>query len=199
SAESLARAEARARQAAVGNATFERADIFDLPFPAESFDHVFVCFVLEHLADPGRALACLRSRLRPGGSITVIEGDHGSAFFYPNGAAARRTIQCLIEMQARTRGDALIGRRLFPLLSAAGFSAVSASPRMVCADGSRPEWVEGFVQKTFIAMVEGARDRVLALGLVEPGDWQQGVEELRRTAEPDGVFWYTFIKAVGVR
>ncbi len=196
---SLQQAEARAREAGVGNAAFLRADIFDLPFPEASFDHVFVCFVLEHMADPARALACLRSRLKPGGSMTVIEGDHGSAFFHPDGPAARRAIECLVEVQARAGGDARIGRRLYPLLSQAGLSGVSVSPRMVYVDGSRPEQVEGFTRNTFTAMVEGVRERALALGLVDARAWQQGLDELRRTAEPDGAFCYTFFKAVGVR
>jgi ubiquinone/menaquinone biosynthesis C-methylase UbiE len=199
SEESLAEARARARDASVHNVSFQRANLFDLPFPDETFDHVFVCFVLEHLADPGRALASLGSRLKPGGSMTVIEGDHGSAFFHPDGPSARRAIQCLVELQARAGGDALIGRTLFPLLTKAGFSEVTVSPRMVYADPSRPEWVEGFTKKTFTAMVEGVRDRALALGLVDPRAWQEGIEELRRTGEADGVFCYTFFKALGVR
>lgn len=56
-----------------------QADIFALPFESGSFDHVFVCFVLEHLSHPVEALAILGNVLRPGGSITVVEGDHGSA------------------------------------------------------------------------------------------------------------------------
>ncbi|MBV8457682.1 MAG: methyltransferase domain-containing protein, partial [Acetobacteraceae bacterium] len=46
-----------------------------------SFDHVFVCFVLEHMPDPETALAELQRVLKLGGSRTVIEGDHGSALF----------------------------------------------------------------------------------------------------------------------
>jgi SAM-dependent methyltransferase len=199
SPESLERAEARAREVGVHNASFLRADIFDLRFPRESFDHVFVCFVLEHLANPGRALMCLRSCLKRGGTMTVIEGDHGSAFFHPDGAAARRAIQCLVEIQARAGGDALIGRKLSPLLSGAGFSAVAVSPRMVYADASRPEWVEGFTRNTFTAMVEGIRAQALALCLVDPRGWEQGIEELRQTAAAGGVFCYTFFKAVGVK
>ena len=34
-----------------------RRDIFHLPFRPESFDHIFVCFVLEHLPQPVEALA----------------------------------------------------------------------------------------------------------------------------------------------
>jgi ubiquinone/menaquinone biosynthesis C-methylase UbiE len=199
SAESLEQARTRARDAGLHNVSFQRADIFDLPFPEGSFDHVFVCFVLEHLSDPGRALARLRSRLKPGGSMTVIEGDHGSTFFHPDGASARRAIQSLVEVQARAGGDALIGRKLFPLLTEAGLSAVTVSPRTVYVDGRRPDLAEGFTRNTFTAMVEGVRERALALGLMEPRAWQEGIEELRRTAQADGVFCYTFFKAVGVR
>jgi len=197
SAASLAHAEARVRRAGINNVVFHEADIFDLPFLRQGFDHVFACFVLEHLADPGRALASLRSCLKPGGTLTVIEGDHGSACFHPDGGDARRAIACLVELQSRAGGDALIGRRLYPLLCQGGFSQVLVSPRMVYADASRPELVRGFTQDTFIAMVEGVRAPALALGLMETSDWDKGIEELRRTTADDGVFCYTFFKAVG--
>jgi SAM-dependent methyltransferase len=102
--------------------TLLRADVFDLPFPAGYFDHAFICFVLEHLPDPEGALQALKRALRPGGSMTVIEGDHGSAFFHPDSPSARRAIQCMVELQQRAGGDPLIGRRLYPLLVEAGLS-----------------------------------------------------------------------------
>jgi ubiquinone/menaquinone biosynthesis C-methylase UbiE len=41
----------------LANVSFRQGDIYQLPYRTGSFDHVFVCFVLEHLADPLRALA----------------------------------------------------------------------------------------------------------------------------------------------
>jgi ubiquinone/menaquinone biosynthesis C-methylase UbiE len=58
---SLAEARARVRSAGLANVTLQKADVLDLPFPAGSFDHVFVCFVLDHLADPVNALVRLRA------------------------------------------------------------------------------------------------------------------------------------------
>lgn len=88
SADSIAEARRRAEGAGVANVESLQADVFALPFPTESFDHAFVCFFLEHLSQPVRALAILNRLLRPAGSITIIEGDHGSAYFQPDSPAA---------------------------------------------------------------------------------------------------------------
>ena len=196
SAESLALARAAISRAGLTNVEFQQADLFALPFADGSFDHVFVCFVLEHLRQPEAALPALLRVLRPGGSLTVIEGDHGSAFFHPKSARAQRTIECLNQAQAAAGGDALIGRRLYPLLRAAGLADVQVSPRFVYADSSRPRWVDGFTRKTFIAMVEGAAEAAVRLGLIDKTAWDEGITDLKRSAEDEGTFCYTFFKAV---
>jgi SAM-dependent methyltransferase len=199
SAVSLDAARERARAARLEDVGFARADIYALPFAPATFDHVFVCFVLEHLSRPMEALSRLRSVLRPGGTITVIEGDHGSAYFHPDSPYARRAIQCLVDLQARAGGNSLIGRALYPLLTDAGFRNVEVSPRIVYADASRPGLVEGFTKNTFTAMVEGVRERALAERLIDETAWQKGIEDLHRTADAGGTFCYTFFKAVATR
>jgi SAM-dependent methyltransferase len=198
SPESLALAQQRAREAGLPNVTFQRADLLSLPFAAGEFDHVFVCFVLEHLASPSAALLELRRVLAPGGTLTAIEGDHGSAYFHPDSAEARRAIQCLVELQRQAGGDALIGRRLYPLLAQAGLRDVRVSPRMVYVDASRPALVDGFIRKTFTAMVEGVAEQAVGRRLMERDAWEAGIRDLYRTAEGDGTFCYTFFKAVGL-
>ena len=199
SASSLAAARASVHGRGMTNVEFYQADLFDLPFEPERFDHVFVCFVLEHLADPGAALKRLKRVLRPGGTLTVIEGDHGSYFCHPKSPWADRVVQCLVDVQAAAGGDARIGRRLYPLVDQAGFADVRVMPRMVYVDASRPRWVEGFTKNTFTAMVSGVRDKALEMNLIEAGAWDRGIADLLRTTEPDGTFCYTFFKAVGRR
>jgi len=185
--------------AGIANVMFLQADIFDLPFAPDSFDHAFVCFVLEHLAQPVEALQALRRVVRPGGTMTVIEGDHGSTYFHPQSERAQRAIRCLVELQARAQGDALIGRALYPLLTEAGLADVHVSPRMVYVDGSRPALIEGFTKRTFTAMIEGVREPAIASGLMSEADFDQGVADLYRTAQADGVFCYTFFKATATK
>jgi len=194
---SLAEASRKVTAAGLKNVRFRQADIFNLPFAADSFDHIFLCFVLEHLPQPLEALRILKNVLKPGGTITVIEGDHGSAYFYPDSAAARQAIKCQVELQRRAGGNALIGRQLYPLLCAAGYGAVRVSPRMVYVDAGRPALVEGFTKRTFTAMIEGVREAALKAGIIEQQVFDQGIRDLYRTTEPDGVFCYTFFKAFG--
>lgn len=194
---SLVAARVAVTGAGLSNVEFLRADIFALPFAPQTFDHVFVCFVLEHLPDPLAALTALQRVLRPGGTVTVIEGDHGSAYFHPRSAFAERAIRCLVELQARAGGDSLIGRALFPLLTKAGLADVRVSPRMVYVDGSKPALVEGFTRRTFTAMIEGVRDAALEAGLIDAVAFDRGIADLYRTAADDGTFCYTFFKAVG--
>ena len=194
---SIHQAAENVKAAGLTNVTFEQADIFHLSYPPGSFDHIFVCFVLEHLHSPVEALQTLKKYLKPGGTITVIEGDHGSAYFYPDSEAARQAIQCQVELQKRAGGNAMIGRALYPLLTRAGFQSVCVSHRMVYADSSKPQLVEGFTKKTFTAMIEGVRDQAIQAGIIEEKVFDQGIKDLYQTAEADGVFCYTFFKAVG--
>jgi len=71
------------------------------------------------------------------------------------------------------------------------------STRMVYVDSSKPRWVEGFTRKTFTAMIEGVREPAVRAGIIEPDVFEKGIRDLYRTAEPDGVFCYTFFKAIG--
>ena len=196
---SIGQAKARISVLGISNVDFGQADIYSLPFADETFDHIFACFVLEHISDPLRALSSLRRVLKSNGTITVIEGDHGSAYFSPDSEAARNAINCLVVLQRAIGGNALIGRELYPLLSSAGFQDVTVSPRLVYIDASHPSLIEGFTKHTFIAMVEGVRDEALQRGMIRIAEWERGIHDLYRTCEPDGTFCYTFFKGTGIK
>ena len=196
---SVAEAKKKAEASGCTNVTFQQGDIFNLSFKPESFDHIFVCFVLEHLAEPIEALLCLKKILKPGGTITIIEGDHGSTYFHPDNEAAHRAVQCQIKLQKMSGGNANIGRELYPLLKEAGFDSAHVSPRMVYIDASKPQLIDGFTRKTFTAMIEGIRQPSIENGLIDEKTFDNGITALYRTTEPDGVFCYTFFKAVAVK
>lgn len=192
---SLAEARERVRAAGLDDVSFLCGDVTAGLFDDASFDHAFVCFLLEHLGDPAAALHRIRCALKPGGTITVIEGDHGSTLFHPSSAAAADVIACQVALQRRAGGDALVGRRLTPLLRSAGYRDAATVPLTVHADAARPDLVEHFVSDTFVAMMAGLRNAAVAAGLATPERFDAGLADLARSAGPEGTFTYTFFKA----
>lgn len=183
----------------INNVEFKQANIYNLPFADETFDSVIICFVLEHLHNPVKALGELKRVLKKEGTIVAIEGDHGSTFFYPDSKYAHLVIDCQVQLQRQNGGNSNIGRELYPLLTSIGFTDISVSPRMVYVDASRPQLVEGFIKNTFTAMIEGIREKAINQGLADSLTFEQGIKDLYRTTEPDGVFSYTFFKGFGTK
>ena len=198
SEKSLVQANQVANKLGLENASFQQADVYKLPFATGSFDHVFVCFLLEHLENPLQGLSEMQRVLKKGGTITVIEGDHGSTYFYPDSEMAQKAVRTQVELQKQNGGNANIGRTLYPLLTKAGFEDVRSSPRQVYVDASKPDMVEGFMKNTFTAMIEGVKEEAIAEGLTSEQEMSKGIQDLLLTAK-GGTFCYTFFKALGVK
>lgn len=177
------------------NVTFHQANLLDLPFEDDAFDHAFVCFVLEHIANPLAALGELKRVVRPGGSITVIDGDHGSVIMHPESEAAHAAIGCQVTLQAQGGGDAMIGRALYPLLVTAGLKHVTAQARQIYTNGGTPKLADAFTRKTFTAMIAAVRKDALEANLISGELFDDGIAALETAAGPTGTFAYTFYKA----
>ena len=196
---SLERARANIETAGFGGVEFLQGDIMDHGPEAASFDHVFVCFVLEHLDDPVTALRNMRGLLREGGSITVIEGDHGSGIWTPESEASRKAWDGLVESQRMQGHDPDIGRRLYPLMVSAGLKDVRVEPRPVYADRSGPRLLDEVVNQIITPMVQSAERFVLESGLTDEKIWKRGLKNLSDVAfDEGGTFYYTWFKGTGI-
>jgi ubiquinone/menaquinone biosynthesis C-methylase UbiE len=196
--DSLAKAQAKVKSEGFNNVAFQQADIHDIKFEPNSFDHVFVCFVLEHLSNPNEALLQLKKVLKPGGTITVIEGDHEACIWNPSTNASKLTWQAMIKSQQMLGHDPNIGRRLYPILEKAGFSIEFAEPRWIYTDGNNPKLADGMVNKIIVPMVKTAHDFAIKNSLIDEITFQQGIVDLENSAvAPEGTFFYTWFKAVG--
>ncbi|MDH4184320.1 MAG: methyltransferase domain-containing protein [Nitrospinota bacterium] len=193
SQESLAAAARHVR-----DGVFIQADAAAPPMRDGSFDHVFVCFLLEHLAKPQDAIGHFFRLLRPGGAITVIEGDHEACVWTPWTAPSAAVWRAMIRAQQDMGHDPLIGRRLYSLLAAGGFEVTRSEPRVVHGDGADPALLDAVVNKIIVPMAMTARERALAAGYLTSQEWEQGVKDIQRTAlAPGGAFFYSWFKAVG--
>jgi len=199
SLESINQARTNADSNRFDNVVFKQADILELPFADEYFDHIFLSFVLEHIPNPIQALVKLKRVLKQKGTITIIEGDLGSTFFHPDSEAAKKAIQCQSKLQEQNGGDANIGRKLHPLLYQAGFKEIKISPRQVYVDDSNPKWVETFTKNTFTAMIIGVSKKAVLKNLIDIKEFEKGIKDLNRTAEGGGTFSFTFFKGIGTK
>lgn len=197
SEKSLASAEKLKEQSGFENVTFRQDNITALSFENDTFDHIFVCFVLEHLEDPILALAELKRVLKPDGTLTVIEGDHGSCFWHPETPESVAAWNGLITAQRKQGHDPNIGRRLTPLLVEAGFDLQTCEPAWLYADRLKPALRDGMVNHIIVPMVQSAEQQILAENLVPEDIYKQGIADLSRVDEiEEGTFFYTWFKAV---
>ena len=199
SKKSIEIAKSKITRLGIKNTEFKIQDIRELKKEEIGlYDHVFICFVLEHMSNPDEILKLVKTMIKPGGTITVIEGDHGSTLFYPDNEFVKKIIDSQVELQKKRGGNANIGRELFPLLSKSGYKNIEVSPRQIYVDKSKPELVEGFIKNTFTAMIQGMSAEIISEGILSVQEFERGIDGLNRTTRKDGVFSYTFFKAVGV-
>jgi SAM-dependent methyltransferase len=197
SEKSLVTANKLKEQSGFDNVTFQQDNITTLSFDNSTFDHVFVCFVLEHLEDPVAVLNELKRVLIPGGTLTVIEGDHGSAFWHPETPESVAAWNGLITAQRRQGHDPNIGRRLTPLLTEAGFDLQNCKPAWLYADRLKPALRDGMVDHIIVPMVQSAEQQILEEKIVPKDIYQQGIADLTHVDNiREGTFFYTWFKAV---
>ena len=101
------------------------ADAASLPFPDASFDAALSVNVLEALPDRSRALTEMKRVLRPGGRVLVAHADYESQVYACSDRELARRINLAFAealMPGYQAADGQLGRHLWGLFSAAGFS-----------------------------------------------------------------------------
>jgi len=81
-------------------ATLVEADARALPFADQSFDHVWMMWFLEHVADPPEVLREARRVLVPGGAITAIEVDYATCRADPSTPALEALFRAMVQGMA---------------------------------------------------------------------------------------------------
>ncbi|WP_431677018.1 methyltransferase domain-containing protein [Kitasatospora sp. KL5] len=117
---------ATARTAGQAAVEVRLGDLHDLPLPDGAADRARTDRVLQHVADPGRALAEIRRVLRPGGRLVTGEPDWGTLTVdHPDGDLSQAYTRYVTEQAVH---NARIGSRLPRLASEAGFAVSAVLP-----------------------------------------------------------------------
>jgi SAM-dependent methyltransferase len=176
-------------------ATLVEADARALPFPEKSFDHVWMMWFLEHVADPPEILREARRVLVPGGAITAIEVDYATCRADPSTPALEALFRAMVQgMAASGWSDA--GTQLPDWLHEAGFRDVD--------EGERPfSWQgEDLVgQANYAAdVIESALDSLAQLPGTSREELRRGLEDLRSLpSRPDASLGWVMHKSKAIR
>jgi len=162
-------------------ATLVQADALALPFVDESFDHVWMMWFLEHVADPPAVLCEARRVLVPDGVITAIEVDYSTVRTNPSTPAMEGLFRAMVQgMAAAGWSDA--GTRLMGWLREAGFRDVE--------EGERPFWWQDedlSGQASYAAdVIESALEALARLPGVMEEELRAGLADLRKLASQPG-------------
>jgi SAM-dependent methyltransferase len=126
----LARAEARER--GVTNIEFVVADVHDLDLPDARFNVVHAHQVLQHVADPVRALREMRRVCVPGGTVAARDSDFGAFCWFPELPGLADWLSLYRAAARANGGEPDAGRRLLSWARDAGFSEVTATSSTWC-------------------------------------------------------------------
>lgn len=106
---------------------FRQGNAYALPLnPLEegSFDLVYCRFVLEHLADPQRAVDQMATAVSKSGRIYLLDDDHSLLRLYPDCPDFEQLWKCYYQSYRGLGNDPLVGRRLPSLLVNAGCEVI---------------------------------------------------------------------------
>ncbi len=97
-----------------------------LPLETDSVDFTVARYLFQHVIDPDRAAGEALRTLKPGGTLAAIEVDGEMwGISQPRFAEVQAAHEKAWRAQRRRGGDRMIGRRLWRIFAAAGFTDLS--------------------------------------------------------------------------
>jgi ubiquinone/menaquinone biosynthesis C-methylase UbiE len=163
------------------NLHFQQADAHALPFENDTFDVVFCRYLLEHVADPLKVLNEMRRVLKPGGKAFLQENNILVSVFYPECPHFDAIWRQFAQLQQIHGGDALIGKKLFRLMTEAGFEDIrlSIQPEVHCHGMPTFRiWLENLMQN-----VRPSEEQFIARGMATAEDIAKAKQEVAELVE----------------
>jgi ubiquinone/menaquinone biosynthesis C-methylase UbiE len=168
--------QARQKQPSFGATSFIASDAYRLPLNENSFDVVACQYLLQHLADPIRALREMRRVSKKGALAIVFEWDDGANFIHPPlPAELDKVFEAKVKLINRRGGDRNIGRKLYHHLSAAGWEKIEV--QLVHDIWQGPDDRSAALKGTELSFLE-LKPQLLGDELVSDAEFELALEQL---------------------
>jgi ubiquinone/menaquinone biosynthesis C-methylase UbiE len=180
---------------AAGRADFALGDAGAMSFAADSFDSAFLCWILEHVADPMLVLSETRRVLRHGAPIVVTEVMNATFFLEPYSPNTLGYWMAFNDRQLELGGDPFVGAKLGNLLQAVGYRDIEIEVKPIHLDNRFPGERAEFIAYWTELLLSGAPG-LQAAGKVSAAVVAGMKRELQEVAHsPNAVFFYCFVQA----
>ncbi|NND33183.1 MAG: methyltransferase domain-containing protein, partial [Saprospiraceae bacterium] len=179
---------------------FRSGGAYDLPLLTEEwghFDLVFIRFLLEHLAQPVKALQQAKKALKPGGRIILVDDDHANFRIAPATSAFDRMWQIYCQVYDQMGNDPFVGRHLVSLLHQAGFRDFKIDFVLFGAAKSEANFMH--YANNLMGILKGAKAEIMKVGKMDEPAFEQDLDSIRSWSQKqDATLWYPANWAEGV-
>jgi ubiquinone/menaquinone biosynthesis C-methylase UbiE len=180
---------------AKGRYILHKHDAHQLDFADSTFDGVFLCWVLEHVAQPRRVLTEALRVIRSGAKLYANEVMNSSFFIFPHRKAIWDYWQAYNCFQTENGGDPHVGSKLGGFLLEAGFNDIQTVSKCMHFDQRDHQGRIDALHYWRDLLLSGARQ--MQESRVIPSDLAEKVHEdfigLERC--DDAVIYYAFMQA----
>jgi ubiquinone/menaquinone biosynthesis C-methylase UbiE len=165
----------------------------------KKMDAAFLCWFLEHVPNPLLALKQVYKHLKPGARIYCTEVFNHTLFLEPYSPACIKYWSEFNDFQWTIKGHPFVGGQLGHLLKESGFKKIETEFRSLHFDSRNKVLRNKFIDY-FFQILLSAEKVLLEDGRVTPELIQQMKNEVATAKSvKEGVFFYSFARAVGCR
>lgn len=168
----------------------------ELSFDENTFDAVYICWVLEHVPNPQKIVGeCFRV-LNTRGQITITEVQNNNLYLVPQSDVIDNYWRKYNELQIEMGGNPYVGVELGNYLFNAKFNQVKTYSNNFLFDNNSPEQRTKMINYWTQLLLSGF-DGLLNLNKVKAEDKQNLIDDLHKVRAHNGVFHYSCIQSFG--
>lgn len=167
----------------------------ELSFDENTFDAVYICWILEHVSNPQKIVGeCFRV-LNTRGQITITEVQNNNLYLVPQSDLIDAYWKKYNDLQIEMGGNPFVGVELGNYLFNSKFANAKTYSNNFLFDNNSPDERTKMVEYWTQLLLSGF-EGLLNVNKVEIEDKQLLIDDLQRVKNHNGVFHYSCIQAL---
>lgn len=175
---------------------YHQANAEELPFEDNSYDAIYICWVLEHVPNPQKIVnECFRV-LKPNGIISITEVQNNTLWLIPKSKFLIDYWNKYNNLQLQMNGNPYVGIEIGNFIEKAGFTDNQVYTQTFLYDNNQAEKREIMVDY-WTELMLSAFPELVKHGYFLESDKYILVEEMNKVKEANGVFHCAFVQCLG--